>query len=59
MSLKKFLKSHQHGQSAIEFILTAAISIIALLGMAFVIQAKNSAFEQHFNMARFYITGSL
>lgn len=53
----KNLRKDQKAQQMVEFVLLVAISIIALLGFNFVMRARNNAFMNHFQVARFFIGG--
>lgn len=57
MSLKKFLKSNSKAQSIIEYALLTAIAISGILGLHFVTRVRNNAFNDHFNIAAYYIGG--
>ena len=49
MTLKKDFKNSLHGQSIIEYTLLVAVSIILLMGLQFVANARDNGFSAHFN----------
>jgi hypothetical protein len=55
MSFKKDLKNSFLGQSVIEYTLLAALSIILLAGLGFVMFARDNGFTRHFNTVSDFI----
>jgi mRNA-degrading endonuclease YafQ of YafQ-DinJ toxin-antitoxin module len=55
MSLKKNLKIQRNAQSVIEYTLLVAVSLLLLLGLGFVVSARDHGLTGHFNTVRDYI----
>jgi uncharacterized protein (UPF0333 family) len=55
--MKKASKKRKNGQSFLEYALLVVIALLAVLAANFLLNARNNAFDSHFNRAKDMITG--